>query len=124
MQKAYVAKLIAGIDSFDAATFAEFLTEDVHFRFGNAPALEGREAVQEAVAEFFGMIRSIRHEAVRTMLCDDVIIAEMECAYVDRWQRELVVPVCNLMTMRGELISDYRIFIDNSALFIPPAQPS
>ena len=37
-------RLFKAIDSKDAAQFVSFLAEDGEFRFGNAPAVKGREA--------------------------------------------------------------------------------
>ena len=121
MHKEYVERLLEGIDSFDPAKFAGFLTDDVYFRFGNSAPINGREGVESAIASFFAGIKHIKHRLVRSMQCDDVVIAEMQVDYVDQWGRPLSVPVCNLMTVRDDLICDYRIFIDNSALFIAPA---
>lgn len=121
MDEKFTLSLINAIDSFEPSRFGQFLSEDVEFRFGNLPTVKGRVATEAAVAAFFDQIRSIKHHLVRVMRCDDVLVAEMQCHYVDNWERALNVPVCNLMTVRNGKISDYRIFIDNSALFVPPA---
>lgn len=121
MDEEFTQNLLNAIDSFEPPRFGKFLSEDVKFRFGNFPTVEGRAATVAAVAAFFDQIRSIKHHLVRVMRCDDVLVAELRCHYVDQWGRDLEVPVCNLMTVRDGEISDYRIFIDNSALFVPPA---
>ena len=121
MSESFVKDLVAGIDSFDPKNFVAFLTEDVSFRFGNGPVVSGRDQVEDYIRGFFEVIRGIKHEPVRTLKCGDVLVGEMMVGYIDQWGRGLKVPVCNLMTMRGDKICDYRIFIDNSALFMPPA---
>ena len=53
--------LFAAIDAKDAASFVSYLTEDAVFRFGSAPAVQGREAIREAVDGFFAPIAGCRH---------------------------------------------------------------
>lgn len=117
-----VTNLLTAIDTRRASDFAIYLADDVYFRFGNAPAIHGRAAVEAAVAGFFEQLESIRHRLLRSFALGDVVIAELEVTYVDQWGRTLVVPCCNVMTRQGDRFSDYRIFIDNSALFVPPAE--
>ena len=49
---AFIRQLLTTIDSRDAKAFAAFLTSDASFRFGNHPAVVGREAIEAAVGDF------------------------------------------------------------------------
>jgi ketosteroid isomerase-like protein len=117
----FVKRLGAGIDTMDAEIFAGFFRDDASFRFGNGPLMSGRNAIRDGVAQFFTMIRAIKHTPLRVHRAGDFVIAEMDCDYVDQWGRSLKVPVCNVLTMQGDKISEYFIYIDNHALFVPPA---
>lgn len=46
--RAWWGRLLAVIDARDADGFVAFLTPDAEFRFGNAPAVHGREAICNA----------------------------------------------------------------------------
>ena len=123
MTEEFARELGACIDRMDAAPFVEYLSEDAVFRFGNMEPVVGRAAIREGVDAFFGMIRSIRHEVLRTHAAGDYMIVEMRCTYEDQWGRTLRVPVCNVFRMAPNgLIEEYLIYIDNHALFVPPAE--
>ena len=51
--------LFAAIDAQDGAAFVSYLTDDAVFRFGSAPPVRGRAAVQEAVEAFFASIAGL-----------------------------------------------------------------
>lgn len=122
MDSSFVQSLMEATDTMEPSRFGAFLTEDVAFRFGNMPAVFGRSKVETAVSSFFNHIRSIKHSVVQVLTCGNVLMAELTVQFVDRWGRELTVPSCILLTMRDSLISDYRIFTDNHALFVPPVE--
>ena len=56
-----LTEVFASIDRFVPEDFVQHLTEDVVFRFGNAGAAVGRDAVREAVAGFFSTIAGLTH---------------------------------------------------------------
>lgn len=122
MPDEFVRSLGAAIDTMDADKFVEFLTQDCVLRFSNDTPVAGRDAIRDYIAGFFGMIRSIRHDPLRAHTSGDFLIAEMDCTYVDQWGRTLKVPVCNVMTRRGDKLSEYFIYIDNHQLFVPPEE--
>ena len=109
--------LFEAIDGQDAEGFAEYLTEDGSFRFGNAPPAVGRENIRDAVAGFFDSIEGLRHVIVGVWEDGDTIICEMEVTYTRKDGGIVKVPAANIFRMRGGLVHDYRIFTDNSALY-------
>ena len=111
--------LFASIDGKRAHEFASFLTEDGEFRFGNQPAVHGRENVEAYVAAFFGMIGGARHELARTLHGADTRACEGSVTYTRLDGTTLTVPFANVFYMRGDRIARYLIFIDNGALFAP-----
>jgi ketosteroid isomerase-like protein len=113
------SSLFASIDSKNAHDFAEFLTPDGEFRFGNQPAVHGRENVEAYVGAFFGMIGGARHEVQRTWSDGDTRICEGFVTYTRLDGSTLRVPFANFFYMRADKIARYLIFIDNGALFAP-----
>jgi ketosteroid isomerase-like protein len=109
--------VFAVIDAADAAAFVDLLTPDAQFRFGNAPAVVGREAIHAAVAGFFAAIASSRHRFIGHWNGTAGAACEGEVTYTRHDGSILSVPFANVFELRGQKISEYRIYIDNSALF-------
>jgi hypothetical protein len=122
----YVADLFDAVDALDAAAFAERFTEDGTFRFGNAPAVVGRQRIEESVAGFFSTIGGLRHEIMGVWSgaweCGAVTSIETTVTY--RRKDATVtdaLPVTSTLRMRGALIADFRVFADISPVFAPTA---
>jgi ketosteroid isomerase-like protein len=109
--------LFAAIDGADAPAFAAFLAPDGEFRFGNAPAVVGREAVQAAVAGFFGAIGGCRHRMLRAWQSPGAVACEGEVTYTRLDGSQVTLPFANVFLLRGGEIASYRIYIDNAPLF-------
>ena len=110
-------RIFAVIDAGDAAGFAEFLTADAQFCFGNAPAVVGRESIRAAAAGFFAAIAHSRHRLLRTWNDSATAACEGEVSYTRHDGSVISVPFANVFDLRGDKIAVYRIYIDNSSLF-------
>lgn len=120
-RQSYIREMFDAVDRQDAEAFVTFLTEDGSFRFANMPAVVGREAIRAACGGFYQAIRSLRHEYVEFFDSGDTWTVEQMVHYVDSWDRSHVLPCVNILRFEGDKVSDYRIFMDVSPLFIPPA---
>jgi ketosteroid isomerase-like protein len=109
--------VFAVIDAGDAVGFVAFLTPDAQFRFGNAPVVVGREAIRVAAAAFFSAIASSRHRLLRTWNGAGNAVCEGEVTYTRHDGSLISVPFANVFELRGDKITAYRIYIDNSSLF-------
>jgi ketosteroid isomerase-like protein len=116
-------RLFATVDSGDASGFVQFLTPDAQFRFGNAPVIVGETAIGVAVAGFFAAITSSRHRLLRTWNGAASAACEGEVTYTRHDGSVVSFPFANAFEFRGQKIAAYRIYIDNSSLFAPSAQP-
>ena len=101
----------------NAEGFVSHLSEDAIFKFGNADAVAGKAAIQDAVAAFFGSIKGIRHHLLETWAQADAVICRGTVAYTRHDGSELSVPFANILKMRDGLISEYLIYIDTSELY-------
>jgi hypothetical protein len=119
MSASPTAQLFADIDTMDAKLFASHLSENGVLRFGNAPVVEGREAIEEAIAGFFTTIAALRHELVEQWDVDGATIVEVEVTYTRLDGAQVTLPAVVIMRRSGdsELIDDYRIFIDQGPLY-------
>jgi ketosteroid isomerase-like protein len=119
--RAWWERVFAVVDAGDAAAFVELLTPDAQFRFGNAPAIIGHEAIRAATAGFFAAIASSRHQLLGTWIGPGTAVCEGEVTYTRHDGSTLSVPFANVFEVRGDQIAAYRIYVDNSTLFGAPA---
>lgn len=113
----WVRELFSAFDRRDAVGFARFLTEDVIYAFGNAPAIHGRNATREMVAIFFESVADIVHELERCWVREDSLIVDGHVTYTRHDGNTLTVPYCHVCLLRAERISDYRSYGNLSALY-------
>jgi len=113
-------RLFAIIDARDADGFVAALTADAEFRFGNAPAVRGREAIRAAVAGFFSAIAACRHRLLASWDGPGTTVCEGEVTYTRHDGSTVTLPFVNVFALRGDRIASYRIYIDNAPLFGAP----
>lgn len=112
-----VAGIFADIDAFDPDKFIAHLTEDVVFRFGNGEPVNGRAAVREAVAGFFSTIDGLSHYILNSWDVDDATIVQAEVEYARKDGKRVTVPNADILTFDGDLVRDWRIYIDLAPVF-------
>jgi limonene-1,2-epoxide hydrolase len=115
--RAWWGRLLAVIDARDADGFVAFLTPDAEFRFGNAPAVHGREAIRAAVAGFFTVIGGCRHRLIDAWNGPGTAVCEGEVTYTRLDGSTVTIPFVNVFELEGERVASYRIYIDNAPLF-------
>lgn len=115
--KAWLEGIGKTIDAKDSAKFASYITEDGIFRFGNAPDVVGRKAIDEYVAAFFTMIKGSQHEVVNYWEGKDSIVWQGKVIYTRHDGRLVPTNFTNIFYMDGDMIKEYLIYIDNAPLF-------
>lgn len=109
--------LFAAIDAQDAEAFAAFLTDDARFRFGSSPAVNGREAIAEAVAGFFDSIAGLSHAVHLFTAEGSTLVCEGNTTYTRHDGRTVRLPFANVFEMHGDKICDYKIYADLAPLY-------
>lgn len=112
-------ELFETVDRMDARGFSEYFTEDARFRFGNAPTLTGREAVRSSIEDFFAGLQSLRHQILDVWEQDDTVVTEVEVVYTRKDGSEVQLPAATIARCEGDLMRDYRIYMDINPLFAP-----
>jgi ketosteroid isomerase-like protein len=115
----WVTQLFQSIDRMDTKTFLTFLSDDAQFKFGNAPAAVGKEAVRQGVDGFFQSIKGLRHNILRTWVHPDTVICQGEATYTRHDGSQLTLPFVNVFGMKNNLVKDYLIYIDINPLYAP-----
>jgi ketosteroid isomerase-like protein len=112
-----VASVFADIDSFSPDAFVTHLTPDVAFRFGKADPVTGREAVREAVAGFFSTIDGLTHHIRSVWEFGDTTIVQIDVEYRRKDGKTVTVPNADILVYDGELVRDWRIYIDVAPVY-------
>jgi len=100
-----------------AGDFASHLSDDATFQLGNADAVTGRAAIEEAVAGFFGSIGGISHQLLESWVLPDAVICSGTVTYTRHDGSRLTVPFANVFKMHGNLIRKYVVYVDISELY-------
>jgi ketosteroid isomerase-like protein len=115
--RSFSTEMFRRSDAKDVDGWTALMTEDVHFVFGNADPIDGRDAVHAAITAFFESIRAINHDVVDAWIVEDKLIQRLQVTYTRLDGGVLSVPAANILTRRDGLISEYHIYVDNSALY-------
>src|SRR5438128_2736436 len=115
-----VRHLFAAVDTRDPAAPLEHLTDDIRFRFGNGPEVNGKAEFERGGVDFFGSLGGIRHDVTALWEPEpDVAIAEMQVHYTRLDGSRISLPCVNVFRFRDDLIADYVIYMDIGPVFNP-----
>ena len=109
--------VFAAIDAKDGVGFVSYLTENAVFRFGSAPPVQGRDAIQAAVEGFFTTIAGCSHKIAKSLRQDDTVVCEGEVTYKRHDGSSITLPFTDIFEYDGELIAHYKIYIDIAPLY-------
>lgn len=113
----------ATIDRRDPDAIAARVTEDARLVFGGQPPVEGRKAVRQAFAESARRSKAVHHEVTGVWTGEDagreVVSVEARVTYTFAEERAVAVPCTSTLRLEGDLVADYRIFIDLAPVFGP-----
>jgi ketosteroid isomerase-like protein len=112
-----LAEVFQSFDAQDVGKLAEFMTEDVQLRLGNAPLISGRTAFVDAVRGFLDSVAGVHHEILHVYADGEVAVVEFDVHYTRRDGRSVVLPCCNVFRMRDGLISEYRSYMDAAPVY-------
>ncbi len=116
--KEFVAEVFRSVDNKNIKGFTRYLTEDSTFVFGNAEPVISRKSIAGFVEHFLSSIRQTTHDLSDIWQINDVIITRLRVTYTRHDGKKYLYPCVTIWHMKDDQISDYRIYIDNSTLFV------
>jgi hypothetical protein len=116
-QNTFVKELYSVVDAQDIGRLSSYLAEDSKFQFANIPAVIGKNNISQFLVGFYQSIKSISHSDLETWWKDDVCFVTGKVTYVRPDDFTLGVPFGVLLKFKGDLVSEWLIFVDNSELF-------
>lgn len=119
--EAWARELYAKVDRKDAAAFAAAFADDGWLRFGNNDPITGRATIESAIAGFFTVMASLRHEFTRITLHEKLLFLEASVTYVRHDQGVVTVPAMTVFQMAGDgaraVAERCNIYVDLAPLF-------
>jgi ketosteroid isomerase-like protein len=113
-------RIFASFDAKDVSTLAEFMTDDVQLRLGNAEMIQGKAAFVAAVNGFLDSIAGVRHEILNVFTDRDAVIVEFAVHYMRHDRDVVTLPCCNVFRLRDGLVAEYRSYIDAQPVYAEP----
>ena len=111
------------VDRKDAAGFAAVFAESGRLRFGNEPAIIGRAQIENAIAQFFQAMVSLRHEFTAIGCDGNTVFLEAMVTYTRLDARTVLVPAMTVFVLSGNgdepMAEECRIYVDLTPLFAP-----
>jgi ketosteroid isomerase-like protein len=113
----HLRRVFGTFDAQDVSSLAEFMTDDVELRLGNADAIKGKTAFVDAVNAFLGSVAGVRHDILTVYRDGDAAIVEFNVQYTRHDGRVVTLPCCNVFRLRDGLIAEYRSYIDANPVY-------
>jgi SnoaL-like protein len=106
------------IDRMDAAAWANWLTDDARFRFGNGDETTTRDAARQGLADFYGLIDGVSHRMLDHWENGATTIVRSEVTYIRKDGATVTVPIVTIYHERDDgKIDDYRVYGDVAPVF-------
>jgi ketosteroid isomerase-like protein len=108
----WIVDYFAMVDGRDLDEFLTWYADDANFRFANQPRATGKQAIREALEQFYALITEMRHE--RTGLWADADSGAFEAIahFQTKSGRSLALPAVSTLRVRNGLIHDFRFVMD------------
>ncbi len=105
------------VDKMDAAELTACITKDGLFRFSNMEPVVGSENILIFLTDFFKSIKAICHSELEVYEIGNTIITNGVVTYTRHSGSKYQCNFSNTFKMKGDLVSEYLIFVDNSLLY-------
>lgn len=119
MDADWVNNYFKTVDTLDADAIISHFTDDGKFRFSNQPSAVGKQAVRDALAQFFETIQTMHHEKTGLWLGDDgnSAVWEADVTYTLKNGTQVILPCVSILRSRNEQIYDFRMNMDISPVY-------
>lgn len=97
--------------------FLAYLTPDVKWHFANSDVIIGHDAVKESLLGFWATMDSVTHHIVKSFEVDDTVIVQFDMEYRRKDGTSVHIPCCDILIFNGDLVCDFRIYIDLAPLY-------
>lgn len=119
MNTDWVRNYFTTVDTLDVDAIAAHFTEDGKFRFSNQPLAIGKQAVRDALAQFFETIAAMHHESIGIWLGDDgnSAVWEADVTYTRLNGTQVTLACASILRSQNDQIYDFRMNMDISPVY-------
>ena len=119
MNAQWVRNYFKTVDTLDAEAIASHFTDEGAFWFSNQPPAEGKQAVRNALIEFFATIGAMHHENTGLWLGDDgdSAVWEADVTYTRKNGTQVTLPCASILRSSNDKIYDFRMNMDISPVY-------
>jgi ketosteroid isomerase-like protein len=113
--RAVIMDVFATMDTGDLDGMVEHMTDDVTTQFGNQAEICGKAAFRALYTDVGQAISRLRHEVLdiwHAVEDFDVWVVRLNVTYRLLDGETVTLPCCNVFRMRGDLIREYRVYMD------------
>jgi ketosteroid isomerase-like protein len=112
-------RLFSTIDAKNSQGFAQYLTAEAVFRFGNTPPVTGTTRIIQALDQFFASVAALEHRLSDFWDLPEHRICRGTVHYTRLDGDKVIAPFCNVFTMDHGKVARYEIYLDPTGLFAP-----
>jgi ketosteroid isomerase-like protein len=115
MRRAVIMDVFATMDSGDLDAMVEHMTDDVTTQFGNNAEICGKAAFRALFNQVGQAISGMHHDVVdlwHAVEDFDVWVVQLSVSYRLLDGATVTLPCCNVFRMRGDLVCEYRVYMD------------
>ena len=115
MRRAVLMDVFATMDAGDLDGMVKHMTDDVITQFGNQAEICGKAAFRTLFNQVGQAISGLRHDILdlwHAVEDFDVWVVQLNVSYRRPDGHTVTLPCCNVFRMRGDLICEYRVYMD------------
>ena len=115
MRRAAIMDVFATMDVGDVDAMVAHMTDDVSTQFGNQPEVSGKTAFRELFKQVGQAISGLHHEVLdlwHAVEDFDRGVVRLNVSYQLLDGSTVTLPCCNVFRMRGDLVCEYRVYMD------------
>ena len=115
MRRAVIMDVFATMDDGDLDGMVEHMTDDVTTQFGNNAEICGKAAFRALFNQVGQAISGMHHDVVdlwHAVEDFDVWVVQLSVSYRLLDGTTVTLPCCNVFRMRGDLVCEYRVYMD------------
>lgn len=112
----WLREMFQALDREGVPGLFPYLTEDVLFRFASYPTGQGQDTFAAAWSGMSAAIERLEHELEGVQSEGDTIFCHGSVTYHLKGGNPVKVPFANRFALKGDLISEYHIYVDASAV--------
>ncbi len=113
----FVIDYFKDVDTMHPEKVTSYYGENGSFKFGNAKAVIGLQAISEVLIGFYEMLRTMEHHKKGIWIADDSAVFETDVLFIKKNGEKVILPAVSILRTKNSKIDDFRMVMDAAPLF-------